>query len=434
MRERVLRWIGLLSFAACAFALGATSLVEPGTAIVLGALPAAALAVYLPRPFLVAAVAVLPYSTDLTGGRLGGVNIAASDLLLMLGFVGVLAHLIADGSARAWLTSLRPMLGPVALYAGALILSVSVSPSTQGIVTVLQRMELVVVTLVAGAYLAHVGSLRRALTSFVVFASVLAVFAILTVIARGTGAEGFLGVQKNPAGQAIAGALLVVVSARYVPVRALVAGPLAVGLLASLSRGAILAAAVGLVVLAALQGAGSRLRQGGLAVGLGVLVVLAFNALPSEQQERLVDVSPETDYATAERERYADDAWTTVESAPFTGVGPGNYAGGDLAPGIADPHNVLLLEAAEGGVVLAAAFVILVVGSLVVLVRRRHRHPLVVTAIAVQVATVLHGMVDVYWVRGTPVLGWVLVGAALAVSHRRQVHSTPTPEREGSSR
>lgn len=434
MRGRLMRSIGLLSVASCAFALGATSLVEPGTAIVLGGLPAAALAVYLPRPFLVAAVAVLPYSTDLTGGRLGGVNIAASDLLLMLGFLGVLAHLIADRSARDWLTSLRPMLGPVALYAGALVLSVSVSPSTQGVFTVLQRMELVVVTLVVGAYLAHVGSLRRALTSFVVLALVLALFAILTVIVQGTGAEGFLGVQKNPAGQAIAGALLVVVSARHVPVRALVAGPLAVGLLASLSRGAILAAAVGLVVLAALQGAGSRLRLGGLAVGLGALVLVAFNALPSEQQERLVDVSPETDYATAERERYADDAWATFESAPFLGVGPGNYAGGELAPGIADPHNVLLLEAAEGGVVLAAAFVILVVGSLVVLVRRRHRHPLVVTAIAVQVATVLHGMVDVYWVRGTPVLGWVLVGAALAVSHRRQFHSTPTPEREGSSR
>jgi hypothetical protein len=28
-----------------------------------------------------------------------------------------------------------------------------------------------------------------------------------------------------------------------------------------------------------------------------------------------------------------------------------------------------------------------------------------------------HGLVDIYWVRGTPVLGWLLVGMALAQAH-----------------
>jgi len=31
-------------------------------------------------------------------------------------------------------------------------------------------------------------------------------------------------------------------------------------------------------------------------------------------------------------------------------------------------------------------------------------------AAAVLVATAAHGLVDVYWVRGTPLLGWLIVG------------------------
>jgi hypothetical protein len=33
-------------------------------------------------------------------------------------------------------------------------------------------------------------------------------------------------------------------------------------------------------------------------------------------------------------------------------------------------------------------------------------------AAAVLLATVAHGLVDIYWVRGTPVLSWLLVGMA----------------------
>jgi hypothetical protein len=33
-------------------------------------------------------------------------------------------------------------------------------------------------------------------------------------------------------------------------------------------------------------------------------------------------------------------------------------------------------------------------------------------AAGVLIATVAHGLVDVYWVRGTPILGWLLVGMA----------------------
>ena len=49
-----------------------------------------------------------------------------------------------------------------------------------------------------------------------------------------------------------------------------------------------------------------------------------------------------------------------------------------------------------------------------------------VVAAAVLLATVAHGMVDIYWVRGTPVLGWLLVGMACGVyALRRQREAEP---------
>jgi hypothetical protein len=62
---------------------------------------------------------------------------------------------------------------------------------------------------------------------------------------------------------------------------------------------------------------------------------------------------------------------------------------------------------------LVVAFLLLQLGAIVVVFRRRKLSPWAVPAICVQVAILVHGMVDVYWVRGTPVMGWLLIGLAL---------------------
>jgi membrane-bound metal-dependent hydrolase YbcI (DUF457 family) len=76
-----------------------------------------------------------------------------------------------------------------------------------------------------------------------------------------------------------------------------------------------------------------------------------------------------------------------------------------------------LLQAAEGGYVLAASFVVLIAGVLLVLARARNLETSPAAA-AVLVATVAHGLVDVFWVRGTPVLSWLLVGMTLGLLAR----------------
>jgi membrane-bound metal-dependent hydrolase YbcI (DUF457 family) len=77
------------------------------------------------------------------------------------------------------------------------------------------------------------------------------------------------------------------------------------------------------------------------------------------------------------------------------------------------------LEAAEGGYVFAASFVLLIAGTAFALWRLR-RFELAPVAAAVLLATVAHGLVDVYWVRGTPVLGFLLVGMVCGLAAQRQ--------------
>ena len=58
---------------------------------------------------------------------------------------------------------------------------------------------------------------------------------------------------------------------------------------------------------------------------------------------------------------------------------------------------------------LAFSFILLVAGVALAL-RRYRRIDVAPAAAGILLATVAHGLVDVYWVRGTPILGWLLVG------------------------
>ncbi|UZJ24952.1 hypothetical protein RHODO2019_00050 [Rhodococcus antarcticus] len=93
----------------------------------------------------------------------------------------------------------------------------------------------------------------------------------------------------------------------------------------------------------------------------------------------------------------------------------GSYTGGRRQPGIGDPHQVLYFQLAEGGVVLLVGFLVLVAVTLWVALRSAGRTPLAVAALAVQISTLVHALGDVYWVRGTPTMGFLLVGVSLAV-------------------
>jgi O-antigen ligase len=230
--------------------------------------------------------------------------------------------------------------------------------------------------------------------------------------------------QKNPVGQMIANAILLLAALR--PLRGLLPClvVLVPGLLLTGSRGAMLALAIGLAVILAMHRFRTRLLFS-RAVPLIALAAVAFAFLPLALQSRLTTFSPNrttsAGYPLYLRDQYSQDAKRIIAAHPVTGVGIGNFGRADARSSVAvnDPHDVLLLQAAEGGYGLAVSFVLLILGSTMALFAIRHVE-LAPAAAAVLLATVAHGLFDVYWVRGTPLLSWLLIGMAFGQLARAQ--------------
>ena len=114
---------------------------------------------------------------------------------------------------------------------------------------------------------------------------------------------------------------------------------------------------------------------------LVLLAIGVFAFLPSAYRARVTTFSAGTNtpaaYSLTIRQGFSNDARRIIARHPWTGVGIGNYASADAqstAP-TDDPHNVLLLQAAEGGYGLAAAFLLLILGTTVVLFRKMRSFP-----------------------------------------------------------
>jgi hypothetical protein len=155
-----------------------------------------------------------------------------------------------------------------------------------------------------------------------------------------------------------------------------------------------------------------------------IAAVAAFALVPAAVSQRLTTTSAGTlrttgQYSIHIHEQLLHDAHVIIAGHPWSGIGVGNYLAGDpyLGTQATDPHEVVLLQAAEGGYGFAASFVLLLAATSFILYRMR-RVEVAPAAAAVLIATVAHGLVDVYWVRGTPILGWLLVGMACGVAWR----------------
>ena len=78
-------------------------------------------------------------------------------------------------------------------------------------------------------------------------------------------------------------------------------------------------------------------------------------------------------YALHLRQQYANAAEQIIRAHPYVGIGVGNYLAGSPYNGTQsqDPHDVLLLQAAEGGYLFAASFVLLIAGCALALRKMR---------------------------------------------------------------
>ncbi len=409
---------GLGAAVAAGYAIQArSSLAVP----LLGAVAAAGIFAFPPLA-AVALGASLPLPLDLAGGHLS-VRIAASDIVLVL----LAMRILGDGvvlQALPALRTLRPLRLPLLQYSGLLVLLVLLHAGSASILNTAQRFELFLVPLLIGAFLALRRDHMHVLRAYVIATAVLAVAWPLNLF------DLQKGLQKNPTGQFFANAILLLVGVPALR-RFLLCLPLLVyGLFATESRGAILALLIGIAAITcATRGRNLRLVLARV-LPLLLIAVIAFHWLPSGARARVTSFSASAGasggYSVYVRDRYQQDAERTIRAHPWDGVGVGNYLAGDPRAGTTttDPHQVVLLEAANGGLGLAAAFLVLVIGSIAALVRLRAIE-LAPAALGVFVATVGHGMVDVYWVRGTPVLSWLLVGVVCGLAYDRRTEHSP---------
>lgn len=378
-------------------------------------LPAVALLVASPGPALSVLGAALPFTISLSGGS-GGLEVSPSDLLLTLISGAILAPAVMTHSFPS-LQAIRPVALPLALYGGFMVVLLAAHPGTSAVIQSLQRLELFLIPAVVGAFVVQRGKLEHVLRGYVLVTTLLAV----------VWQFDDLGMQKNPTGQFMASAILLILGVpslrRFAPCLVV----LVPGLLLTESRGSVLAAVLGVAVLLVWRRSDLRWLLGRL-VPIAAIAAIAFFFMPASTQERLTTLRGGTDsraaYAIKIREDFAADADVLISAQPFTGYGVGNYydasVNADLKP-IEDPHQVLLLQAVEGGYAFPALFVLMIAITGFVLFRFR-RIPLAGATAAIVISTAAHGIVDVYWVRGTPVLSWILVGAvcALAASRARE--------------
>ena len=278
----------------------------------------------------------------------------------------------------------------------------------------LQRYELFLVPLVVGAYAALRSQITPVLQAYVISS---------TALAFAWPFDHF-GMQKNPVGQIFANAILLLVA--LPSLRRLLPCLLALvpALLYTESRGAIAATAIGLAVIVVVQGQARPLLT--RVIPLLLLTVGVFALMPASLRARVTTLRAGTNtpaaYSLRIRQGLSADARQIIRAHPVTGIGVGNYLQADRASQTPadDPHEVLLLEAAEGGYGFAATFVMLIVGTSLILLRQMRGTAIACAALAVLIATATHGLVDVYWVRGTPVLGWLLVGMTCGDLMRRR--------------
>ena len=157
---------------------------------------------------------------------------------------------------------------------------------------------------------------------------------------------------------------------------------------------------------------------------------LTFAVMPATTQERLTTFSAGTttraEYSIWYRDQYAEDARRIIDANPWTGVGVGNYGAANASSfnPVDGPAQRVAPPGRRRGLPPRCRIRPVIAGSFFALFRMRSIG-LAPAAAGVLLSTAAHGLVDVYWVRGTPVLSWLLVGMVCGLYATRQRGEAP---------
>lgn len=372
------------------------------------------------RP-VVAAVVSVPGALALQ--RVGGEIVSISELMTAVAAVLAVPVLMRYGTSRA----LGLALGAAGAYLGLFAVVVAVHPDAVAVGEWVHRAVILLGGLVVGAWLAIERRFGIAVTLLAVAMAVVGVLAVIDSAQNGWAPAYPLIFHKNFVGSLTATTLLVLLIARdevRLPRWAHLGCVLAIvaGLVASQSRGGMIAFGIGMIawlVVTQLAGRGRRAKAAILVAG-GVVMV-AVQSLLDE-----VDPRNQGEFSSANVRRFVTDQTLDLwREQPWTGWGVDFWRDPDLRTYILDngPTNVAVQALGEGGILGALGLIVLVVGVLAAFTRAGG--PLVALGVSVLVARLAHGSVDQYWVAAPTAVTWVIAGAALMDSFVREREGPP---------
>ncbi|MEY2420233.1 MAG: hypothetical protein QOI95_300 [Acidimicrobiaceae bacterium] len=385
--------------------LASATVMAEATALIVLVVSAPAFVVSMALPLTYAFARVGPASVD--------VSVADASLLLAT----IVALPFVPWNARRLQRALLA-LGAYELLLGMPVLA---HPTGRALFEWGHRAVLIGGSLIVGAALVRMGSFRFGLRLFILGSAAVSVNAIIQTLGNGFEPAYPFGMQKNSAGNILAFAVLLVVLAGFetgirpvllIPTRLLLIG----GLLATQSRGSMLAVIVG-VALWILRGVNHR-RSSTAAVlvalvALGTTVVLINDR---ESQAARSDPSAAKFLPDAQRRTLNESGLNEWRAEPIAGAGLRYF----YAPNRGgEPHNLLVAGLAETGIIGIAALLVLIRGTFAALTSLRS--PIATVARLAILVRMLTGFVDIFWVAGRMTLPWVLVGAAIAIDHSQQM-------------
>jgi hypothetical protein len=349
-------------------------------------------------------------STTAAPGSAGG--IAYTDALLTAAAILALPALASTPELRR----LRGAAYAIAVYLALLLPGVVANPSPHAYLEWAHRLVMVGGSLLVGAWLVRERAERTALRLLALVSCVIAVNAIQWTFTHGFDPASPHGWNKNFLGALLAAVFVLVLAAPDelqlpAPVRfgavVLVAG----GLLSSQSRGAILAAVLGMLVAFVVNPAAHNLRVWAFA-GLVGIALVAFTVI-SIHRQLTVDQSDLNNSSLGVRFNVEHVTLKIWRTSPFVGVGLKYFFTGHFGPYAFVPNNIIDNELAESGVIGLLGFVLFQIGVIVTAARHRGS-PLVAAALGIVAGKLLHGMVDIYWSAGVAALPFLILGIALA--------------------
>lgn len=301
-------------------------------------------------------------------------------------------------------------------YEAILAIAVIAHPTTRAMLEWGHRILLVAGALAVGAALAQLDRVGRAIRWYLVASAVVAAGACQLSLANGFAPAYPFGIHKNSAGLLLTAAFLItIVAPRLAAVPAALATPLRLlllaGVLASQSRGAMVAAIAG---MAALQMRGRTTRRAAPLALAAVLAMGAVVALVSESESDRIRRDPSAARHTGLRSRQATNSASLAiwSSDPVFGAGLRYFK--DPARGVGEPHNVVIVTLAESGLVGMGALTVLL-GAAWAALRRVATEEAAMARVIFGVR-VLAALFDIFWVAGRGSFAWVLVGLAIGAS------------------